>query len=88
MARLTLVLAVMIAVSAMLSTWDLAVSRYTIAATQIEVPIRIVQLTDLHNSEFGDGNSRLIRKVADQEPDLILIAPQIMKRRREETIYV
>ena len=85
MARLTLVLAVMIAVSAMLSTWDLAVSRYTIAATQIEVPIRIVQLTDLHNSEFGDGNSRLIRKVADQEPDLILITGDLLNQNEERT---
>ena len=36
--------------------------------------IRVVALSDLHNKEFGEGNADLIEAVARMEPDLILIA--------------
>ncbi len=36
-------------------------------------PIRIVQLSDLHGKQFGRNNRRLLARVADLEPDLILM---------------
>lgn len=51
---------------------------YTILAAGFEETIRFVQLTDLHNSRFGADNSRLIRQVAGQKPDLILITGDIL----------
>lgn len=50
-------------VSLLLSKNELSVTRYQIA-TGLAQPIRIVQLTDLHNSVFGAHNRRLIKKVA------------------------
>lgn len=35
--------------------------------------IRIIQLTDLHNREFGENNAQLISTVAKQNPDLIFM---------------
>lgn len=35
--------------------------------------LRIVVLSDLHYHEFGEGNVRLIKKVKEQEPNLILL---------------
>ena len=34
---------------------------------------RIVQLSDLHGAEFGQGNARLLKKVAQAEPDVIAL---------------
>lgn len=34
---------------------------------------RIVQLSDLHEKVFGDGNSYLVSKVSEQRPDIITI---------------
>ncbi len=38
----------------------------------ISSPVRLVLITDLHQKEFGKNNSKLIKKVKEQEPDLIL----------------
>lgn len=41
--------------------------------TNIESSFRILQLTDLHNEEFGKNNSKLIKLVDKQKPDLIVM---------------
>ncbi len=67
-----------IAISIVMSKYALSVSEYKLECVGIEEPIRIVQLSDLHNSEFGDGNSRLIDQVRSQEPDLILLTGDLV----------
>lgn len=37
-----------------------------------EKPIRIVVIGDLHNRTFGEGNSRLVEKIVQQYPDMVL----------------
>lgn len=39
---------------------------------------RVVQVSDLHGKEFGDGNETLLKKVAELEPDLIAITGDIV----------
>ena len=41
---------------------DLTVTSYKIE-TKLDNPLRIVQLTDLHEKEFGEDNIRLIETV-------------------------
>lgn len=55
------------------------VTHYTVAA-DIEAPIRIVHLTDLHGRELGQDNSRLIREVLKAEPDAIFITGDMLSR--------
>lgn len=59
------------------SAHGLRVSTYDLPS---EVPesIRIVQLSDLHNSEFGPNNSRLVDTVTRQEPDLIFLTGDLI----------
>lgn len=82
---LFMLIIVLLAISALASADALCVERYTASTDKLTAPIRIVQLTDLHNSEFGDGNSRLVRKVARQEPDLILITGDLLNLSEERT---
>lgn len=37
-----------------------------------------LQLTDLHNSEFGEDNQELIDRIASQSPDLILLTGDLL----------
>jgi len=39
---------------------------------------RIVQISDLHNAEFGQGNSRLLKKIKKAEPDIIVLTGDLI----------
>ena len=41
--------------------------------TNVVSAIRIVQLTDLHNAQFGKDNTKLVAKVTAQNPDMIIM---------------
>ena len=69
----------------LISKYGLAVSSYTVTADTAAGGIRILQLTDLHNSTFGKDNSRLIEKAAAQEPDLILLTGDLVNSDEEST---
>lgn len=71
--------------SVLLSLYGLTVSRYKIASPRLSGRVRIVQLTDLHNSVFGTQNKRLVKKAAAQEPDLILITGDLLNQNEERT---
>ncbi|MGN8963372.1 metallophosphoesterase [Bariatricus sp. HCP28S3_D3] len=60
------------------SKYSLNYSSYQISSDKINTPVRILQLTDLHNSEFGENNQELIDRVATQSPDLILITGDLL----------
>ena len=78
-------LAIVLAVAAVVLLWcflgskyALEVTSYTLAAPKLTAPIRIVHLTDLHNSEFGAENARLVRLIEKQRPDLIFLTGDML----------
>lgn len=44
---------------------------------------KIVQLSDLHNKEFGEENSRLVEKINKIEPDIIVITGDMLNNSHE-----
>lgn len=43
---------------------------------------RITQITDLHDAQFGEGQERLVQKVAATKPDVIFITGDVIDSRR------
>lgn len=80
-----LILVILLTASFILSQSAISISQYDCSASSLTQPLRIVQLTDLHNSVFGKGNERLIRKVREQQPDLILLTGDMLNQYEERT---
>lgn len=73
---LLIVICCMIAVAIISSIVDnnrIVVRSYNISDSRINGGLRAVFLSDLHNNSFGRDNSRLIDKVKDCKPDVILV---------------
>ena len=67
------------------SKYMLKTTYYTVETHKIDKKIRIVQLSDLHNSEFGKDNNRLIARVSEEDPDLIFVTGDIIISNVNET---
>ena len=61
------------AVSAFVSAHYFKVTVRQIPIRGLESPVRAVLLTDLHGIEYGEGNARLLARIAEQEPDVIFM---------------
>ncbi len=59
----------------------LVVTTYTYQNEKIDVSLneyRIVQISDLHNAEFGRDNKQLLKKISELKPDMIVITGDIV----------
>ena len=76
---------VLLAVFVVWQNNDLTVSRTVYRSQRVPADFdgfTIVQISDLHNKLFGEGQERLLEAVAQQEPDLIVITGDLVDRRR------
>lgn len=80
-----LLIAVVAAWGILGSKYVLEVTNYVLSSPKLTAPIRVIQLTDLHNSEFGEANTRLVDLVTRQRPDLILMTGDMLNGREDET---
>lgn len=59
----------------------LEVTHYTFSSNEISDNFdgyRIVQISDLHNKEFGNEQQRLIKKIQELQPDMIAVTGDIV----------
>lgn len=56
----------------------LTVSHFMVKNARIDNPIRIAFVSDLHEHEFGEKNYKLVNKMKEQKPDLILLDGDII----------
>ena len=70
--------------------WDntaLEINEYEIMSDKIPEAFsgfRIVQVSDLHNAEFGDGNEKLIELLSQTDPDMIVITGDLIDSRHTD----
>lgn len=60
------------------------VTFYQIRSEKVSDNIRIIELADLHNKEFGEGNRELVDKIAALHPDLIFYAGDMMNYKNSD----
>lgn len=57
----------------------LIVRPYVVESEKVEATIRLVVISDLHSASFGEGQEVLLEMIAAQNPDLILLAGDIVE---------
>lgn len=67
-----------IIINLLLSNQWLSISRYIYSNKKMEQTFTIVQLTDLHNYEFGFENTRLLAYIREEAPDLIFMTGDML----------
>lgn len=55
-----------------------SISRYHYNNLEVSSSFTIVQLSDLHDHEFGQGNSRLLEKIRKESPDIIVMTGDML----------
>ena len=72
------------------TVWEntaLMMSTVTISGSRIPSEFsgfRIVQVSDLHNAEFGEGNTILLQKISGAKPDIIAITGDLVDARHTD----
>ncbi len=57
---------------------NLIVREWTISSDKIEQDVDLVVVSDLHTSTFGEKNEELVSMIADQNPDAIILAGDML----------
>lgn len=57
---------------------ELTVRRYEVACKNVRTPVRLAVITDLHGTLYGDGQSDLFERLAENAPDAVLLVGDII----------
>lgn len=60
---------------------------YRICSKKLKKGVRIVLLSDLHNKCFGKDNEGLLRAIDEAEPDMVVVAGDMLTANEERTRY-
>lgn len=75
-----IVLVILLGFALVQNSW-LEVSYYTYESPEISqefVGYRIVQISDLHNTSFGKENAKLLAKIQELEPDMVVLTGDLV----------
>lgn len=91
--RIIRIISLIVALLVVLTIWLIYENR-SIVVTEYKVEselipegfsgFRIVQISDLHNEVFGKDNSRLLEKINEANPDIIVITGDLIDSRRTD----
>lgn len=77
--KISIFVAVLLIAAGLWMVWGnlaVTVNEYTVESEALPTAfsgVRIAQISDLHNTEFGEGNLRLINKLKNTHPDMIVL---------------
>ena len=60
---------------------------YSTSSIKVDSPVRVIQLSDLHCSSYGKGNKKLLERIEDLEPDIIICTGDIVDSAKKDIDY-
>ena len=67
-----------------ISNTRISTASYTVTLENLESPVRLVLISDLHGKSFGKDNARLIAKIQEQTPDAIFLVGDMLDKKADE----
>lgn len=75
--KIVLAVFIILILACLVSLWIsynwLTVSSFTVSSDKISVPFRMLLISDLHDHCFGNSNEKLVEKIREQSPDLVIV---------------
>ncbi|MBE6880911.1 MAG: phosphohydrolase [Ruminococcaceae bacterium] len=62
---------------------SMTTATYRLSTSKLQTPVRIVFISDLHNSLFGKNQSELIAEVEKADPDIVVIGGDIADKTQD-----
>ena len=67
-----------------ISNTRISTASYTVTFENLESPLRLVLVSDLHGKSFGKDNARLIAKIQEQTPDAIFLVGDMLDKKADK----
>ncbi len=60
---------------------------YNVSSLKVDSSVRVIQLSDLHGSSYGEKNAKLLSRVEALKPDIIICTGDIVNSARDDVDY-
>lgn len=81
---LAVIAVIVILIGNIIANKSFTVTFYQVRSEKVSNNIRIIELADLHNKEYGKNNSKLVDRIASLHPDLIVYAGDMMNYKNSD----
>ena len=78
------ILALIMLISAIDCWLNIDVTEYKEKLPGIKNPVKIVCISDLHGWSYGKNNCKLVERIREQNPDVIIVAGDLLTRRASD----
>jgi len=60
---------------------------YSVSSIKVDRQLRVIQLSDLHSTSYGKNNSKLLNRIEELNPDIIICTGDIVNSATEDARY-
>ena len=60
---------------------------YITSSIKVDGRVRVVQLSDLHGASYGENNEKLLQRIEDLEPDVIICTGDMVNSAKDDVDY-
>ena len=60
---------------------------YSTSSIKVDSRVRVIQISDLHSTSYGENNNKLLKRISELEPDIIVCTGDIVNSAKDDVDY-
>lgn len=60
---------------------------YNVSSIKVDSPLRVIQVSDLHGCSYGKNNEKLLKRIGELKPDIIICSGDIVDSAKDDIDY-